>query len=153
MSLSVDRKRKAQVEGGQCSRPVPTMPLPSKSILKKSAPAVVPINCRKNLGDCQRSNGLPFNGIAIPDIGTWNRPQLSYPPQGCRSLSTAGLSRSDCKRYREEANQFQKLGMFGPVLNASECSRPSRWEDILRGYAKVKALEATNSSLSTKHKS
>ena len=52
MSLSVDRKRKAQVEGGQCSRPVPTMSLPSKSILKKSTPAVVPINRQKNLGDC-----------------------------------------------------------------------------------------------------
>ena len=131
MSLSVDRKKKAQVEGGQCSRPVPTTSLPSKSILKKSAPTVVPINRRKNLGECRRSDGLPFNGIEIPDISTGNRPQLGYPPQGCRSLSTVGLLRSDCKRYREEANQFQKLGMFGPVLSASECSRPSRREDIL----------------------
>ena len=153
MSLNVDQKRKAQVEGGQCSHLVPTMSLPSKSILMKFVPAVVPINRRKNLGDCRRSDGLPFNGIAIPNIGTGNRPQLGYLPRGCRSLSNTGLSRGDCKRYREEANQFQNSGMFGPVLSASAYSRPSRREDILREYAKMKALEAANSSSSTKHKS
>ena len=99
----------------------------------------------------QGSDGSPSTGIAIPYINTSSRSLVGHPPRGCRSLSIDGLSHSKCKRYREEANQLLKLGTYGSILSGRERSRPSRREDILRGYAKVKALEAANNSSLTKN--
>ena len=156
ISIREGRKRKAKIGAythynvGRSLCPLPSRSLPSKSMLEKSAPIVVLLNRQKSLGDYWGSDDSPSIGIAIPYINTSSRPPIEHPLWGCRSLSMDGLSRSECKRYREEASQLLKLGMYGPIFSASECSRPSRREDILRGYAKVKALEAANSSSSTK---
>ena len=155
--LREGRKRKAETvvythySAGRSLHPLPSRSLPSKSMAEKSIPIVVPLNRPKNLGDYQGSDGSPSTGIAIPYINTSSRLPVGHPPRGCRSLFMDGLSRSECKQYREEASQLLKLGTYGFILSRSECSRPSRREDILRGYAKVKAFEAANSSSSTKN--
>ena len=155
--LRKGRKRKAETgvythySAGRSSCPLPSRSLPSKSMAEKSTPIVVPLNRPKNLGDYQGSDGSPSTGIAIPYINTSNRLPVGHPPWGCRFLSMDGLLRSECKRYRKEVSQLLKLGTYGSILSGSERSRPSRQEDILQGYAKVKAMEAANSSSSTKN--
>ena len=118
---------------------------------EKSTPIVVSLNRPKCLGDYWGYDGSPSTGFAIPYINTSSRLPVGHPPWGCRSLSMDGLSCSECKQYREEASELLKLGTYGSILSGSERSRPSQREDILRGYAKVKALEAANCSSSTKN--
>lgn len=153
MSIWENRKKNAHPGAyiaGRSSRPLPSRSLPLKSMSEKSAPIVVPLNRRNSLGNYQGSDRSPSTGTANLCINTSSRPPVQHPPGGCRSHSTDGLSRCERKRHRNETNQLLKLGAFGPVFSASERFRPSRREDILRGYAKVKALEAANSSSSTK---
>ena len=124
-------KRKAETgvythySAGRSSRPLPCRSLPSKLMVEKSTSIVVPLNCPKNLGNYQGFDGSPSIGIAIPYINTSSRLLVGHPSRGCRSLSMDGLSRSECKRYREEASQSLKLGTYGSILSGSERSRPS----------------------------
>lgn len=123
--------------------------IPSQSMRGVSSPSAGPISRRRVLRDDRRSTNSRSIGTGHPYINTVNRLQTRPPPRVSRSLSNSEVPRSTGKRKAEESESLW-MGTCGAFNNGSGPPRPSRREDILRGMAKLKALEAIKNSSTTK---
>ena len=139
--LSGDRKRRPalphpipaqfpRIEDNSGSRPPP--------VTAGTSGSAGPQSQRPNLRGDRRLASSGSTGLVYPNLRSVNRVKAPRP--------TTSLSNSETPphqfRHQSQNNSARWTGTPGPLPTRSGYPMPSRREDILRGMAKVKALEA-----------
>ena len=103
----------------------------------------------QNTRELRRYLGSGSSGSPLPYIDSVNSSLPKPPLQGSKSLSALEVP---CTAYRSKrnANGSHSLGVCDAPGSGSRRQYYSRREDILRGQAKLKAMEAAKSNCTNK---
>ena len=103
----------------------------------------------RNTRELRRYLGFGSSGSPLPYIDSMNSSLPKPPLQGSKSLSISEVPHA-AYRSKRNANGSHSLGVCDAPGSGNRRQYSSRYEDILRGQAKLKAMEAAKSNCTNK---